>query len=270
MKPFLSIIIPTLNEEKYLPNLLKDLARQKKKNFELIIVDADSEDKTIKTIEPFKDKVDSLKVFVINKRDVVYQKNFGGKKAAGTYLVFIDADSRVSSTLTERLEKEIKKSKFMIYLPTMLPQGGTNSDRILFKIGNFLVELSQNWPKPFVTIGLMVFKRSFFNHMGGYKIASKGKSNMLSEDHDIVLRGAKAGVKAKFLRRIKVSFSLRRMKKEGRFNVIRKYIISGYELMIRGKRKAKLEYEMGGHVYDLKDKNQFELWQKIKEFINKI
>ncbi len=53
MKLFYSIIIPTLNEEKYLPLLLSDLNKQKEKNFEVIIVDGSSIDNTKKEAEKF-------------------------------------------------------------------------------------------------------------------------------------------------------------------------------------------------------------------------
>jgi glycosyltransferase involved in cell wall biosynthesis len=49
--PFISIIIPTLNEEKYLPKLLTDFKKQKNKNFEIVIVDGHSEDKKEKSQE---------------------------------------------------------------------------------------------------------------------------------------------------------------------------------------------------------------------------
>ena len=42
MKPFFSVIIPTLNEENYLPKLLNDLKVQKEKNFEVVLVDGGS------------------------------------------------------------------------------------------------------------------------------------------------------------------------------------------------------------------------------------
>lgn len=264
MKPFISIIIPTLNEEKYVPKLLEDLKNQKAKNFEVIVVDAYSDDQTIKEINKYKKSL-SPKVFNVKKRDVVYQKNYGGKQAKGEYLVFIDADARVNTSLTQNLEKEIKSSKYMMYLPTMLPQGGNASDRFLFKIANYIVEASQNWSKPFITIGLMIFNRKFFNHIGGYKIASKGERNMVSEDHDIILRGIKSGVNPKFLKNVKVRFSLRRMKTEGRFAVISKYIISGFEMLLKGKRDVNLDYEMGGHVYNGKKKKN---GNQLKEFLN--
>src|SRR3989338_5592431 len=51
-KPYFSVIIPTLNEEKYLPKLLKDLVSQTYRDFEVVLVDGNSDDKTV---EGFKD-----------------------------------------------------------------------------------------------------------------------------------------------------------------------------------------------------------------------
>jgi len=46
-KPFFSIIIPALNEEKYLPHLLDDLTKQTFRDFEVILVDGNSSDATV-------------------------------------------------------------------------------------------------------------------------------------------------------------------------------------------------------------------------------
>ena len=44
---FFSVIIPTLNEEHFLPKLLADLSLQTFKRFEVIVIDANSSDKTV-------------------------------------------------------------------------------------------------------------------------------------------------------------------------------------------------------------------------------
>jgi len=48
-----SIIIPTLNEEKHIRRLLKTLRRQTCKDFEMIIIDGNSKDNTRKIIRKF-------------------------------------------------------------------------------------------------------------------------------------------------------------------------------------------------------------------------
>src|SRR3989344_9634907 len=106
MKPFFSVIIPTLNEELFLPNLLHDLKKQKVKNFEIIVVDAKSKDKTCKIVKSFKQSL-NLKLYLSNKKNVSFQKNLGAKKAIGKYLLFIDADSRVKNKFIKLLKQNI-------------------------------------------------------------------------------------------------------------------------------------------------------------------
>ena len=51
---YFSIIIPTLNEQNYIGNLLNDLTLQTYKDFEVIIVDGKSKDDTKKIVDKFR------------------------------------------------------------------------------------------------------------------------------------------------------------------------------------------------------------------------
>ena len=93
-KPFFSIVIPTLNEESSLPKLLSDLSLQTFKNFEVIIVDGNSEDKTIIKSKYYSKQFISLTIITSKTRNVSTQRNKGGKIAIGKYIVFMDADER--------------------------------------------------------------------------------------------------------------------------------------------------------------------------------
>src|SRR3990170_1980898 len=97
---YFSIIIPTLNEEKYLPKLLTNLKNQKEKNFEVIITDGASSDKTKQTTIAFEQKF-PLKFFIHEKKNVSYQRNFGARIAKGSYLVFLDADTGIKANFTQ-------------------------------------------------------------------------------------------------------------------------------------------------------------------------
>ena len=68
MKRNFSVIIPTLNEERYLQKLLQDLTKQQDKNFEVVIVDGNSEDNTQGVAQDFEDK---LVIKVIFSKKVV-------------------------------------------------------------------------------------------------------------------------------------------------------------------------------------------------------
>ena len=99
----LSIIVPTLNEEKHIPNLLNCLKNQTYKNFEIIVVDAHSNDKTKEVVKKFK----NLKIKIINseKRNVAYQRNIGVKYANNERILFLDADTKIPKDFFENALK---------------------------------------------------------------------------------------------------------------------------------------------------------------------
>ncbi len=89
----LSIIVPTLNEEKYISDLLICLSEQDYRNFELIIVDSNSDDNTIKTAEVIAGCFGvSMRFIQTDIRNTSMQRNIGARAAIGEKLVFIDAD----------------------------------------------------------------------------------------------------------------------------------------------------------------------------------
>ncbi len=101
----ISIIIPAYNEEKYLPEtikaLKKSIAYSKTKDYEIILVDNNSTDKTRKVAMDFK-----LKVLDEPKRNISTVRNRGAKEAKFENLVFLDADTIVSTdTISKILEQ---------------------------------------------------------------------------------------------------------------------------------------------------------------------
>src|SRR3712207_1321738 len=88
----LSIIIPTLNEEHYLPPLLESLKSQRGQ-FEVIIVDGNSSDRTREVTEEFRKTFDHpLHVIKLEKPNLSLQRNTGVKNSRYDLLLFLDAD----------------------------------------------------------------------------------------------------------------------------------------------------------------------------------
>lgn len=244
-RPYFSVIIPTLNEEKFLPKLLDDLKKQKEDNFEIIVVDGDSEDRTKEVAGTYKKNFTNFKILDAKKRNVSYQRNLGAKLASGTYLIFLDADMRVSSSFISELKKEIGKRKNLIFIPKIFPQSRLYQDKIIFNLANFLIELSQYAGKPFSAGGSMIFQKDFFHFMGGFD-----DKLFLAEDHEIIQRARKFGIMAKVLKNIKIKISLRRMEREGRFDIFVKYLIASIHTFTKGQiNKNIFDYEMGGRNY---------------------
>jgi len=90
----LSIVIPTYNERENLPILVKEIGKVLRDlEFELIIVDDDSPDKTWKLAEELKEDYSFIKVLRrIGKRDLSTAVLDGFKKAKGDVLAVMDAD----------------------------------------------------------------------------------------------------------------------------------------------------------------------------------
>lgn len=249
MTPFFTIIIPTLNEEYYLPKLLDRLEKQKVKNFELLIVDSQSEDHTKKVVREFAKKL-PLTFLTVNKRSVSFQRNFGASKAKADYLIFLDADTGITTSFTKQVQSIIEKRKGLMFIPSIIPDEKNKFDvQVVFNFVNFLIDVSQSIGKPLSSGGSMIINKSFFYQIGGFD-----ENLPITEDHNIVQRAQEWGVKAKFLQQVKVTFSLRRMRSEGRLKLLYKYLLSTMYVLFQGKIKKKIyNYEMGGQTYALQN-----------------
>lgn len=247
-----SIIIPTLNEENFIGGILEDLSKQDFKDFEIVHVDAESKDKTRDIVMSYTHafKVTSL---TSEKRNVSHQKNSGALSAQGKYLIFIDADTRVPDpSFLSKIDRECQRSRCLLYMPTVEIEDQQPGLQLTFAIYNKAIEASRHLSTPIPSIGLAVFERAFFLHMGGYLTSQRQKSNKLfSEDYEIVLRAKKMGVTGHMIRDARFMYSLRRFKQDGYMRVVPKYILGVVEQLL-GKEFIEMNYEMGGHLYDEK------------------
>ena len=83
----ISVIIPALNEERYIENCLKSIMQQKFLNVEVIVVANGCNDKTAEIAKKYTNKV-----IETEKKGVSYARNLGAKISNGEILVFVDAD----------------------------------------------------------------------------------------------------------------------------------------------------------------------------------
>jgi succinoglycan biosynthesis protein ExoA len=107
-EPFISIVVPVLNEEKNLPRLFKSFEKltYPKNNYEIVIIDGGSTDKTVEIAKNFGAKIykNPLKL-----RGAGCQ--IGIEKALGEYIFFTDADCEVPFNWIEGLVKYLNKNK---------------------------------------------------------------------------------------------------------------------------------------------------------------
>ncbi len=243
MRPILSIIIPTLNEEHYLPKLLDDLAGQTEKNFEVIIADGNSSDTTRKQAESFEKQL-HLSFYLSPKRQLALQRNFGASKAKSDYLFFLDADTRLSSTIIETISKHIRKEKYSLYLPLLKSSNPGLQYSALVSFTVNIVKLLHKVGRPLSIGPLIIIKKDVFNAIGGFSLQTTA-----SEDHNLIIKAHKMGIKAHFLSDVKCVFSMRRLERDGILAILLKYARFTAETLIRGGVYSSTKYEMGGQDY---------------------
>ena len=132
--PKISVIMPNYNNELYLREAIESVLNQTFKDFEFIIVDDGSTDKSIEIIQSYNDP--RIKIFIneINK-GVSYTKNVGLDAAKGEYIIILDSDDICHP---ERLEKQVK---FMDKHPDIGVLGTLclyfNKDKTLYEVDHF-------------------------------------------------------------------------------------------------------------------------------------
>lgn len=263
-----SIVIPTLNEEILLPRLLDNLVSQRyKKPFEVLIVDAGSEDNTRKIPNLYKKRL-SIQWIDAKRKNLSFQRNLGAQASNGEYVIFIDADSQIPNTFLSNLDKELIKTPYLICIPKIETSNESSIDKSIMKIANYLISVSKYIKTPITPGACLIIHRQTFLFLKGFKTTKTQTDKALfPEDMDFVFRAKKAGIIPKQLKTISFMFSLRRAEKEGYLVLTAKYLASGLEMILRQKSTLKLPYRMGGDYYI--QENKFNE-KKIKKMLMKI
>lgn len=248
MKPFFSIIIPTLNEQKFLPKLLKDLKNQSYQNFEILVVDGQSHDKTLEKASYFASTT-NLKTFNQSSPGVSNQRNFGAKQAKGEYLIFFDADNRIPKTFLSTLNKQIKNQPGYLYTTKLATNSQLETQIVLVELSNFIIQILNTLGKPFAPGCNIIIEKDLFKKLKGFNPNLK-----LAEDHDLVQRARKLGVLLTVLKSPVLYVSFRRPEKFGYLRFITQYTISGlYTLTGTPITKDPYDYPLGGQIYNQKN-----------------
>ncbi len=244
----LSIVVPTLNEEHFIGRLLDSIIRQTVAPKEVVIVDAYSKDKTIQEIKKRQTKLTNLCYFQVPKKTIARQRNFGAGKTTSPHLLFLDADMELrGKALLEKYFEEVIKRKPDVAAARTLPDIENWKNSIYFKAEDLAFKFSKSfWPV--VTARNLYVTRQMFNQVKGFD-----EELMVGEDQELVQRIIKYGGKLIFLKTVKLHTSVRRVEEEGRSRYALRMILFGLNILLRGYKKSKVEYEFG-HFTDL---NQF-------------
>jgi glycosyltransferase involved in cell wall biosynthesis len=228
----ISIIIPTLNEEQYLPLLLKSIHKQSFKDCEVIVADAHSKDNTVRIAEQFGAKV-------VKGGLPARGRNSGARAALGDFYFFFDADVILSSNFLQRAYDEMQERYLDLATCEVVPLSDLYIDKVLHNLANLSIRMSQ-YTNPHAAGFCILSSRRLFEMAGGFD-----ESLTMAEDHDFVKRASKYRP-LRVLESTPISVSVRRLEKEGRTVLVSKYVEVELYRFFRGELKTKvIDYEFG-------------------------
>ena len=202
MQP-LSLVIPSLNEEHYLPRLLESIAKQKYEAlFEVVLVDGGSTDRTLDRAREYTSRIRSLHIYTTGK-GVSHQRNYGAAKAKYNNLVFLDADTQLPSpdTLTG-IGATFNGPGDFVGIPLLFPYDGKLIDYIL-GAQSYIYFLLVRHRAP-VTPGMCIITTKS-NHE---RIHGFNEKVVFGEDIDYGLRSVRSGARYRVFLRILLGHQL--------------------------------------------------------------
>lgn len=107
---FVSIIVPVYNSAKTLTGCLESILRQTYDNFEIIIIDDGSLDKSEDIYKSYALVDKRIRYKKISNHGVSYARNLGIKLSSGDYLCFVDSDDIIDDKFCETLIENMKNT----------------------------------------------------------------------------------------------------------------------------------------------------------------
>lgn len=107
--PLISIIIPVYNVEAYIKKSLESVLQQSHSDFEIIIIDDGSTDKSVELAKMYESKDSRIRIYSKTNGGLSSARNFGIGKAQGQYITFLDSDDYIAKDYLKVLYENLIK-----------------------------------------------------------------------------------------------------------------------------------------------------------------
>jgi glycosyltransferase involved in cell wall biosynthesis len=216
-KILFSLIIPTLNEEKNIEPCLKSIIKQSNNNFEVLIMDGGSKDRTADIVKKYG--FNFISVPKKRPHDVSGARNEGIRRSRGAYLFFLDADMLIEPNTLEVFKQEFMDKNVIGVCLKVLPYNGGSLERVMYEFNNALA-LIANWTRIYQLsyFSCHCYKREYVQYVKGFR------NDLLScEDMDLSLRLSKMG-RFSVSHKAKMYASPRRIRQWSKVGYVVKYL----------------------------------------------
>ncbi|MEM2974495.1 MAG: glycosyltransferase [Candidatus Micrarchaeia archaeon] len=180
-----SIVIPTLNEEKYIGQCLESIKNldYPKEDYEVIVVDGHSDDRTREIAKRY-----GVRLFISDVRRCGYQRQIGVNHARFNIIYFIDADCIVRPDLLKQMDKLFQKKYISAVQGKLLMYDARFLENL---IGAHIYNLSLKLLAPlgrFATGGNMAIRKEVIDVIGGIN-----KENETNDDIELLHKARRYG-----------------------------------------------------------------------------
>ncbi|KKD60489.1 glycosyl transferase [Grimontia sp. AD028] len=243
MEP-ISVVIITLNEEKRIGRLLDDLVNQTHQDFEVVLVDSNSDDATRDVARSFEKHLPALTVHRMESRGVSLGRNTGASIANHERVLFMDADVRLEPEFLEKSLKELNEKNLQVAGVYMGAKALPAVQKVCYAAFNGGMFATQFF---FPTaVGACIFStRTAHKQLEGFD-----EKITLCEDCDYVRRASKL-MRFRFINQA-FQFDPRRLDQDGMVATGFVYLKANFRRFFFGEmRNNEMEYRFG-HYQDQK------------------
>lgn len=179
--PKISVLVPSLNVEKYISECLNSIINQTLDDIEILIIDAGSADNTLKIIDKYAKLDRRILLIKSPKKSYGYQLNLGIKLAKSKYIGIVEPDDYIDRTMFEELY-EISERNKLDFIKTEYKRVGENTNN--FSIGGVTPKFLSNKVinpltysrRPFLNAYLFSFAPSIWSSI--YNLDFLNKNNI--------------------------------------------------------------------------------------------
>lgn len=121
MKPLISVIVPVFNVAEFLDDCIKSLLNQSYENFEILLIDDGSGDKSLEICQNYAKKEPKIRVFSKQNGGQGSARNLGLDNAKGEFICFVDSDDILASGFLDKTFEILKQNNVKMAMCAYAP-----------------------------------------------------------------------------------------------------------------------------------------------------
>lgn len=175
----ITVVIPVYNCDNYLKKAIDSVLKQDTDNYELILINDGSTDKSLDICQEYSKKK-NVKIIDTENNGVSKARNLGIKNASGDYIIFLDADDYFTANYFKRINQILSSNKFDILICNYFNEYSKKSKKVIVTKKDEYYNLKKN-----ANIILDLVNNATINNLGNkvYKLDYIKKYNLYFDEN---------------------------------------------------------------------------------------